>query len=123
MCKKENISYIITLLFTLTALTVMVIYNFSSFYSNAVSNMDEVGASSLAQEKEYLEGYLTKGLDVLQVTAITVEYMMQNGASSEEIEAFFVEESERYMADIDANFTGIYGLFNGDYLDGIGWAG
>ncbi len=121
MCKKENISYIITLLFTLTALTVMVIYNFSSFYSNAVSNMDEVGASSLAQEKEYLEGYLTKGLDVLQVTAITVEYMMQSGASSEAIEAFLVEESERYMADIDANFTGIYGLFNGDYLDGIGW--
>ena len=121
MFKRENISYITTLLFTLTALTVMVIYNFSSFYSNAVSNMDEMGASSLAQEKEYLEGYLTKGLDVLQVTAITVEYMMQNGASSEEIEAFLVEESERYMEDIDANFTGIYGLFNGDYLDGIGW--
>lgn len=121
MLRKENISYITTLLFTLTALTVMVIYNFSSFYSNAVSNMDEMGASSLAQEKEYLEGYLTKGLDVLQVTAITVEYMMQNGASSEEIEAFLVEESERYKDDIDANFTGIYGLFNGDYLDGIGW--
>ena len=121
MNKKENISYIITLLFTLTALSFMVIYNFTSFYSNAVSNMDEMGASSLAKEKEYLEGYLTKGLDVLQVTAITIEYMMRNGASSEEIEAFLVEESERYMDDIDANFTGIYGLFNGDYIDGIGW--
>lgn len=121
MHKKENISYVITLLFTLTALAFMVIHNFSSFYSNAVSNMDEMGASNLAKEKEYLEGYLTKGLDVMQVTAITIEYMMQNGASSEEIEAFLVEESKRYMEDIDANFTGIYGLFNGDYIDGIGW--
>lgn len=121
MHRKENISYIATLLFTLTALAFMVVYNFSSFYSNAVSNMDEMGESSLAKEKEYLEGYLTKGLDVLQVTVITIEYMMQNGASSEEIEAFLVEESERYMEDIDINFTGIYGVVNGDYVDGIGW--
>lgn len=121
MHKKENISYIITLLFTLIALVFMVIYNFSSFYSNAVSNINQIGVNSLAKEKEYLEGYLVKGLDVLQVTAITIEYMMQNGASSEEIEAFLVEESERYMEDIDENFTGIYGLFNGDYIDGIGW--
>ncbi len=121
MRKKENISYIATLLFTLTALIFMVIYNFSSFYANAVSNMDEIGASSLAKEREYLEGYLTKGLDVLQVTAITIEYMMRHGASSDEIEAFLVEESDRYMAEIDTNFTGIYGLFNGDYIDGIGW--
>ncbi len=121
MRNKEDISYVITLLFTLSALIFMVVHNFSSFYSNAVSNMDEMGESSLAKEREYLEGYLTKGLDVLQVTAITIEYMMQHGASSEEIEAFLTEESERYMADIDPNFTGIYGLFNGDYIDGIGW--
>ncbi len=106
MRKKEHLSYIITLLFTLTALTFMVVHNFSSFYSNAVSNMDEMGASSLAKEREYLEGYLTKGLDVMQVTAITIEYMMQNGASSEEIKAFLAEESKRYMEDIDANLQG-----------------
>jgi len=121
MQKKEKIQYYLTLLFTLAALVFIVVYNSTSFYANAVSNMDEMGESSLAKEKEYLEGYLTKGMDVLQVTAITIEYMMQQGASSEEIEAFLVEESERYKADIDENFTGIYGLFNGDYIDGIGW--
>lgn len=121
MRKKEHISYIVTLLFTFISLIIMVVYNFSSFYANAVSNMDEMGASNLAKEKEYLEAYLTKGLDVLQVTAITIEYMMQNGASSRDLEAFLREESERYLEDIDANFTGIYGLFNGDYIDGIGW--
>lgn len=121
MHKKENISYIVTLLFTLIALTSMVIYNISSFYSNAVSNVDKMCESSLAKEKEYLEEYLAKGLDVLQVTVITIEYMMQEGASSKEIEAFLIEQSERYMADIDENFTGIYGLVNGDYIDGIGW--
>ncbi len=121
MRKKENKQYFLTLALTLTALVFMVSYNFTTFYSNAISNMNEVGESSLAKETEYLKGYLTKGMDVLQVTAITTEYMMQNGASADEIESFLLEESERYMVDIDANFTGIYGLFQGEYIDGIGW--
>ncbi|MCM1244146.1 MAG: response regulator [Roseburia sp.] len=121
MKHKEKHQYIFTVLFTLIALAGMTAYNFFSFYSNAVSNMIAMGESSLAQETEELNGYIAKGMDVLQVTAITVEYMMQQGASPEELEAFLREESERYMAEIDPNFTGIYGLFQGNYLDGIGW--
>lgn len=121
MKKQEKIQYIFTVLFTLIAMAVMVTYNFISFYSNAVSNMLAVGKSSLAQETEQLAGYLSKGMDVLQVTAITVEYMMQHEATAEEIEDFLVRESERYMEEIDVNFTGIYGFFNGRYIDGIGW--
>ncbi len=121
MKRQEKRQYFLTIFFTLAALVVMVVYNFVTFYSNAVSNMIAIGESSLAQETEQLNSYLTKGMDVLQVTAITVEYMMQHEASPEEIEAFLVEESERYMSDIDSNFTGIYGVFDGNYLDGIGW--
>lgn len=121
MKHRERRQYIFTVFFTLIALVVMTAYNFVSFYSNAVSNMIAMGESSLAQETEQLNGYIAKGMDVLQVTAITVEYMMQQGASPEALEAFLKEESERYMAEIDPNFTGIYGLFQGNYLDGIGW--
>lgn len=121
MKHQERRQYIFTVFFTLIALAVMTAYNFFSFYSNAVSNMIAMGKSSLAQETEQLNGYIAKGMDVLQVTAITVEYMMQEGASPEALEAFLREESERYMAEIDPNFTGIYGLFQGNYLDGIGW--
>lgn len=113
--------YMTTLTITLLALGLMVLINFISFYSNAVSDMYAIGESSLSQEKEQLNGYLLKGMDVLQVTAISIEHMMKEGASSEEIEDFLMEESERYMKDIDSNFTGVYGVFNGDYIDGIGW--
>lgn len=121
MESSEKRQYIITILVTLLALIGMVAYNFFSFYSNSASNLIEVGKSSLTEEIEKLEGYLTKGMDVLQVTAISVEYMMQEGESSEKIEKFLKEESRRYIEDIDKNFTGIYGLFQGDYLDGSGW--
>lgn len=121
MQQQEKKQYIFTVLFTLVALAVMVGYSFVSFYYNAMSNMIAMGESSLAQETEQLNGYITKGLDVLQVTAITMEYMMKQGMSPEVMEAFLQEESARYMEEIDQNFTGIYGVFNGNYLDGIGW--
>lgn len=117
----EKKKYILTIVITLAALVFMVGYNFISFYSNAKENMLAVGKNSLAQETEELTSYLTKGMDVLQVTAITIEYMMQKGASPEELETFLVEESNRYKTDIDVNFTGIYGVFHNNYLDGIGW--
>ena len=109
MKRREKKQYIITLLFTLIVLIVMVVYNFVTFYSNAVSNMIAVGESTLEEEKIKLNSYLSKGMDVLQITAITLEYKMQQGDSLEEIEAFLLEESERYKEDIDENFTGIYG--------------
>ena len=47
--------------------------------------------------------------------------MMNNHATSKDIENFLVYESKRYQEEIDENFTGIYGVFNDDYIDGIGW--
>lgn len=121
MQKKEKNTYILTLLFTLLALVCMVAYNFVSFYSNAVSNMDHIGKSNLAEECKYLEGYLAQRKDVLQVGAVAMDYMMQHNATSEEIKEFLTEESRRYTEDIDENFTGLYGYFNGEYIDGTDW--
>lgn len=113
--------YMSTLIITLAALILMVVINFTSFYNKAVTDLYSMGQSSLSQEREQLNGYLLKGMDALQVTAITVEHMMKEGADSKEIENILLEESERFKEEIDPNFTGIYGVFNGDYIDGIGW--
>lgn len=121
MQKKEKNTYILTLLFTLLALVSMVVYNFVSFYSNAVSNMDHLGKSNLVEECKYLEGYLAQRKDVLQVAAVAMDYMMQHNATSDEIKDFLTEESRRYAEDIDENFTGLYGCFNGVYIDGTDW--
>lgn len=113
--------YIITILCTIVALVIMVTYNYQVFYSNSVDNMHDIGSSNLAQVAEELNGYLTRGMEVVQSTAVSVEYMIDQGASSEDIEKFLVYESKRYKEEIDENFTGIYGLFAGEYIDGIGW--
>ena len=113
--------YAFTLISIIAALFVMVTYNYAVFNENAIKNMEDIGSSNLAQVTEELEAYLDTGKKAVQTTSISVEYMMENGASSEEIEEYLVYESKRYTEEIDENFTGIYGLFNGTYIDGIGW--
>ena len=113
--------YIVTLISIIIALFFMVAYNYSIFNSNIVHNIEEIGSTNLAQVAEELVAYFDKGVNVVQTTTVSVEYMMENNASSENIEEFLVYESKRYKEEIDDNFTGIYGLFNNDYFDGIGW--
>ncbi len=119
--KNMQKQYVVTLLVTLIALIIIVVYSFNSFYSNTTKDTIALGESCLAQEVGQLNAYLAKGKDVMQVTAITVEYMMKEKMSSDEILSFLENEAERYKVSIDANFTGIYGFINGKYLDGIGW--
>lgn len=121
MKTNEKRLFFTTIVVILALLAGFTVYNFISFYNNAVGNIQAVGENALAYETEQLNGYLNKGMDVLKVTSISVEYMMQEGKSAEEIEDFLVEESQRYMEDIDENFTGIYGWVLDEYIDGIGW--
>lgn len=121
MKTNEKRLFFTTIVVTLALLAGFTVYNFVSFYNNAVGNVEAVGENALAYETEQLTGYLNKGMDVLKVTSISVEYMIDEGKSAKDIEKFLVEESQRYMEDIDENFTGIYGWVKGEYVDGIGW--
>lgn len=121
MKTNEKRLFFTTIVVTLALLAGFTVYNFVSFYNNAVGNVEAVGENALAYETEQLTSYLNKGMDVLKVTSISVEYMIDEGKSAKDIERFLVAESQRYMEDIDENFTGIYGWVKGEYVDGIGW--
>lgn len=111
----------IFILCTIVALFVMVAYNYKVFKSSLETSLEELGTSSLAHSKEQLDGYFVRRVEVLRTTASSVEFMMENNASLEDIGKFLSYESERYVEEIDDNFTGIYGVFYGVYIDGAGW--
>ena len=75
----------------------------------------------MAQEKEQAERYLSRALDIIQITSMEIEYLLQKDAGSDVILAFLENESDYYMNSVDADFTGVYGWIGGEYLDGIGW--
>ncbi|MBO5278838.1 MAG: HD domain-containing protein [Lachnospiraceae bacterium] len=125
MTKKKIINakrqYIMTLGCTLVAILLIVDFTFLSFYYIARSDAVAIGEGSVAEQSERLNNFLLKGLDVLEVTGITVDYMLDEGADSEEILEYLTRQTRDYAEKIDGNYTGIYGLFKGEYLDGVGW--
>jgi response regulator RpfG family c-di-GMP phosphodiesterase len=118
---KERLQFALVIGLTLAALIIIVGYTFWSFYSIAKKDAVTIGEGTVAAESEKLNNFLLRGLDVVEVTGLTVDYMLENGSTSEEILEYLLDESEKYERQIDDDFTGIYGLFNGVYLDGIGW--
>lgn len=113
--------FLATIIIVFCLLVFMISYIFYSFYRTSVASINELGISNMKSEAAMIENYLNKSMDVLWVTADTVNYMMDKGASSDEILQYLKAEAEHETSEIDENFTGIYGYVNGTYLDGIGW--
>lgn len=124
--KKLNIGsqkrqYVMTLIVTLVALVIIVGYTFGSFYHITRQDAITLGKNAVTREAAQMNNFLLKGTDVMQVTGMVVSYMMKNGATSAEIEKFLKQQSRDYEKSISPDFTGIYGWFNGEYIDGSGW--
>lgn len=119
--KTNRKHFFITILVTLAALVFLSAYMMTTFYRNARKDALAIGVSTMAQEKEQAERYLSRALDIIQITSMEIEYLLKNGEDSEVILDFLQNESDYYMNGIDENFTGVYGWIGGEYLDGIGW--
>ncbi len=113
--------YTFTLLGIIVVLFVMVAYNHNVFSTSMKSTMTDIGTGNIGRVADELNAYLDSGKSAVQTTAVSVEYMMNHKATPKEIEEFLTYESKRYKEEIDENFTGIYGVFGGRYVDGIGW--
>ncbi len=120
---KNNVSkhLIRTVLLVFFLLSVMLIYIFVSFYHSSEDNIMELGESNMNSQATMIENYLNKGIDILWVTADTVNYMIESGMDNEYILSYLTQETQKVQKEVDDNFTGIYGLINGGYIDGSGW--
>ena len=107
MKNKISKQFLITIIAIFCLLVFMTTYIFSSFYYSSAKRIQELGVSNMKSESAMIENYLNKSMDVLWVTADTVNYMMENGASSEEILQYLTAEAEHETQQIDENFTGI----------------
>ncbi len=119
--KTNRKHFFITVIVTLAALVFLSVYMMTIFYQNARKDALAIGASTMAQEKEQAERYLSRALDIIQITSMEIEYLLKKEADSEVILAFLENESDYYMNTVDKDFTGVYGWIGGEYLDGIGW--
>lgn len=113
--------FLVMIVLIFIALAGLAIYNLRTYRADAVSNAEALAERSLDYEATKVESYLQKGLDVLWVTADTVNFMMDGGASNGDILRYLVTETTDEHSQVDESFTGMYGWIRGEYLDGLGW--
>ncbi len=109
----------IILIFLLQALMLAVI--FSSFYNIGAKDIKELGVSNMKSQAAMVENYLNRGSNVLWFAAESVEHLMNCYAGRDEILGYLTDATEQMQQQFDANFTGLYGYINGEYIDGSGW--
>lgn len=119
--KNNQKTLSLTLGATFVLMALLVTYTASLMYTSSHSYIDELGNDKAAAITADLENYLETARSVLWVAADTVDHMVANGATTEEIVEYITRESANTASQFDESYTGIYGYINGKYVDGVGW--
>ncbi len=110
-----------TLLLTISLVSAVVYYSFRSFYDLAQKKEIALCESTLGEEAAKIKEVISVGTDTVRTTAVFIESSMARGESSVEIDKLLTSITKTYRESVESDFTGVYGLFNGEYIDGAGW--
>lgn len=119
--RRGMLPLILMMIAVVASVAFVVIYSFASFYNRAKNDARELGSTILSAKTQSFTGYTEKAKAALEVAAVAVEDEMRKGIDYDGLQSVFLMESEMIKRNIDSNFSGIYGVVNGDYHDGEGW--
>lgn len=114
-------NYILTDILLLVAMVSLVVYNAITYYYSATDSLMNIGENSLAREVEQVSSYIYKAYDTLEVTAVSVESLINEDNADVYIDKLLKEQTYRFQNNYDENFTGVYGYIKGNYVDGTDW--
>lgn len=119
--KRSGKNLVITLAFTFVLMTLLVIFTAQVIFRTVFSSVQELGDDKTAAITADLENYLETAKSVLWMAADTVDHMVAKGATNEEVIEYITRESTNTGNRFDSSYTGIYGVINDVYVDGVGW--
>ncbi|MBO7356269.1 MAG: response regulator, partial [Lachnospiraceae bacterium] len=119
--RRSRFNLLFTLLVTFGLMVFAVIYNSRLFYGASVQSIYKSGEDKVENLAAELDNYLTIAQSTLNVTADTVDLMLEKGESQESIREYLYDQTQRQFDNFDENFTGLYGYVRGEYMDGAGW--
>ena len=99
----------------------VIFFFYSLLYSETKKNIINNGELSSVTSAEQIDKFLSKGIETIRLVCYTLDNMIRAGKSQEEIYDFILNQSAAVMSTTAENSSGIYGIFNGEYLDGSEW--
>jgi signal transduction histidine kinase/CheY-like chemotaxis protein/HPt (histidine-containing phosphotransfer) domain-containing protein len=101
-------------------LSVVLVY-YKRLYSETVKNITNEGRINAIESSAQIDNKIVSNLDVIKHSAYTIDKMILEGDSREEILEFLTDETVAVAETLITDSNGIYGYINGEYLDGLGW--
>ncbi|MBO4573353.1 MAG: diguanylate cyclase [Clostridia bacterium] len=122
--KKTGLSVVqnlvITIFIILFFLGVVVAY-YSVLDSETRDNITKNGELNAVSTAYRIDKYLSLGVNALKLTSYTLDSMIHDNCSQEEILNYLVAQSFATESTVTGQINGVYGVIRDEYLDGSGW--
>ena len=122
--KKTGLSVVqnlvITIFIILFFLGVVVAY-YSVLDSETRDNITKNGELNAVSTAYRIDKYLSLGINALKLTSYTLDSMIHDNCSQEEILNYLVAQSFATESTVTGQVNGVYGVIRDEYLDGSGW--
>lgn len=120
--KNSNVikDYLILILIAAIGMVITINVFFRIYYVSRQSIINMWSSKTIVLSQD-IEHYLEIPRNAVLFASEGVEDLLDEGASNEEIHQYLIYETSIYTDVIESNNTGIYGYFNGEYVDSSGW--
>jgi diguanylate cyclase (GGDEF)-like protein len=112
--------YLILILIAVIGMVITINVFFRIYYVSRQSIINMWSSKTVVLSQD-IEHYLEIPKNAVLFASVSVEDLLEKGASNEEIHQYLISETSIYTGVIESNNTGIYGYINGEYLDSSGW--
>ena len=99
----------------------VILFYYNMVYTKERDLMIKNIETSAVQSATDFNIYISTSLDAIKMTAYTLDGMLADGKSSNEMHDYLVEQSDVIKNTIFENSNGMYAYVNGVYLDGSDW--
>ena len=90
-------------------------------YNQTRDSIISKGRINAIESADQIEQRMSQSLDVIKLAAYTLDNMIRDNRSQEEILDYLNTETAAVGESLIADTTGVYGYIRGEYMDGSGW--
>lgn len=90
-------------------------------YRQTRANIISNGELNAVEAANQINRHLSTGADAIKLTGYTLDNMIRDKRTLEEIQAYIEDQSFATAIVLASQSNGIYGYINGEYLDGVRW--
>ena len=113
-------NHILSVFIILFFVAIILVY-YNMLVGEKRSGIIQDGEMSARQVETQFNEYLATCVDSIKLTAYTLDGMVADGRSGEEILSFLTDQSTAVINAVFENTMGVYGYVSGGYYDGGGW--